>query len=198
VNGQLSLHDDALGVLTNSPPFDWQTINLSNYVNLSSVNVPSIQISSVDIQNFGQGSGMLGIPGDYTPPSRFVRVALFSHWAVPGKTALETVNAGFHVLNTFDIFEGAIRSKVTSEAASEQGHANVSKPMTEPTDITEWAVAHDRTNLRTYVRTYSGLSIQMIDLKKIDFDRPGVRQIMLDKKFSPADIASTATDLAIK
>jgi len=198
VNGKLSLHDDALGVLTNSPPFDWQTINLSNYVNLSSVNVPSVQISSFDIQNFGQGSGMLGIPGDYTPPSRFVRVALFSHWAIPGKTALETVNAGFHVLNTFDIFDGAIRSKVTSEAAGAQGHATSSKPTTEPSDITEWAVAHDRTNLTTYVRTYSGLSIQMIDLKKIDFDRPGVRQIVLDKTFSPVDITSTAADLAIK
>ena len=41
-------------------------------------------------------------------------------------------------------------------------------------------------------------SIQMIDLKKIDFDRPGVRQIVLDKTFSPVDITSTAADLAIK
>jgi len=102
------------------------------------------------------------------------------------------------VLNTFDIFDGAIRSKVTSEAAGAQGHATSSKPTTEPSDITEWAVAHDRTNLTTYVRTYSGLSIQMIDLKKIDFDRPGVRQIVLDKTFSPVDITSTAADLAIK
>ncbi|MGA9565543.1 MAG: choloylglycine hydrolase family protein [Candidatus Korobacteraceae bacterium] len=195
LNGKLTLHDDPLGVLTNSPPFDWQTINLSNYVNLSSVNVPSMEISDVDIQNFSQGSGMLGIPGDYTPPSRFVRAALYSHWAIPGKTALETVNTGFHVLNTFDIFEGAIRSKITGPAASAQGQAQPKAVTTEPTDVTEWVVAHDRTNLRTYVRTYTGLTIQMIDLRTIDFDRPGVRQILLDNSFSPPDITSTAADL---
>ncbi len=184
VNGKLSLHDDPMGVLTNSPPFGWQMTNLSNYVNLSPVNVPQLNLAAnVDVQNFGQGSGMLGIPGDYTPPSRFVRVALFSHWASPGKTAAETVNAGFHVLNTFDIFKGAVRTG--NKAGSEM-------------DVTEWAVAHDRTNLRTYIRTYGGLTIQMVDLKKIDFDQPGFRQIALDNTFNPADITSTATALAMK
>ncbi len=190
VNGKLSLHDDSVGVLTNSPPFDWQTINLTNYVNLSPVNVPSLDIGGTEIRNFGQGSGTLGIPGDYTPPSRFVRAALLSHWADPGTSALDTVNAGFHVLNTFDIFEGAIRNPnapTTRAVATAEGDAS---------DITEWAVAHDRTNLRTYVRTYKGLTIQMIDLKKIDFTLPGLRQIALDKTFSPADITRTATALA--
>jgi len=126
---------------------------------------------------------MLGIPGDYTPPSRFVRVALFSHWASAGTTASETVNAGFHVLNTFDIFKGAVRSNNT--AGSEM-------------DVTEWAVAHDRTNLKTYVRTYGGLTIQMVDLKKIDFNQPGFRQIALDNTFDPAEITSTATALTVK
>jgi choloylglycine hydrolase len=184
VNGKLSLHDDPLGVLTNSPPFNWQMTNLSNYVNLSPVNVPELNLGNdLNIQNFGQGSGMLGIPGDYTPPSRFVRVALFSHWASAGKNISETVNAGFHVLNTFDIFKGAVRS--SNNAGSEM-------------DVTEWAVAHDRTNLKTYVRTYGGLTIQMVDLRKIDFGQPGFRQIALDNTFAPADITSTATALAAK
>ena len=186
VNGKLSLHDDGVGVLTNSPPFGWQTTNLSNYVNLSPVNAPVMDLSGLNIQNFGQGSGMLGIPGDYTPPSRFVRAALFSHWVTPGKTALETVNAGFHVLNTFDIFDGAIRQ---AGPPNEQPAAS---------DTTEWVVAHDRTNMKTYVRTYGGLTIQMVDLKKIDFGRPGVRQIMLDSTFAPVDITGTATELAAK
>ncbi len=185
VNGKLSLHDDPLGILTNSPPFGWQSTNLSNYVNLSPVNVPALDLdNNVKIQNFGQGSGMLGIPGDYTPPSRFVRAALFSQWVTPGKSASETVNAGFHVLNTFDIFAGAIREK-------QGANDNVS-------DTTEWAVAHDRTNLKTYVRTYDGLTIQMVDLKKIDFGQPGLRQIVLDTTFAPADITGTATMLAAK
>jgi choloylglycine hydrolase len=195
VNGTLSLHDDRLGVLTNSPPFDWQTINLSNYVNLSPVNVASMEMAGVGIENFGQGSGMLGLPGDYTPPSRFVRAALFSHWVATGNNALETVNAGFHVLNTFDIFEGAIRDH-GAPGSTMSGAGAVATTEGDPTDVTEWVVAHDRTNLKTYVRTYRGLAIQMVDLKKIDFGRSGLRQIVLDKTFSPADITGTATALA--
>lgn len=182
VNGKLNLHDDPLGVLTNSPPFNWHTTNLSNFVNLSPVNVPAIDLSNtVQIQNFGQGSGMLGIPGDYTPPSRFVRAALFSHWVTPGKTAPETVNSGFHVLNTFDIFPGAIRS--------------TTKQTDTMMDTTEWVVAHDRTNLKTYVRTYQGLTIQMVDLKKLDFNKPGLREIPLDNTFAPTDITGNAAAL---
>jgi len=84
---------------------------------------------------------------------------------------------------SMSIFKGAVRSSNT--AGSEM-------------DVTEWAVAHDRTNLKTYVRTYGGLTIQMVDIKKIDFDQPGFRQIVLDNTFAPADITSTATALAIK
>jgi choloylglycine hydrolase len=186
VKGKLILHDDELGVLTNSPPFDWQNINLSNYVKLSPVNAAAMDFSGLNIQNFGQGSGMLGIPGDYTPPSRFVRAALFSHWVRPGKTALETVNAGFHVLNTFDIFDGAIRQSGPPD------------PHSVETDTTEWVVAHDRTNMKTYVRTYGGLTIQMVDLKKVDFARPGIRQIALDSTFAPVDITGTSTEMAAK
>ena len=59
-------------------------------------------------------------------------------------------------------------------------------------------MAHDRTNLKTYVRTYDGLTVQMVDLKKIDFGQPGLRQIVLDTTFAPADITGTATMLAVK
>jgi choloylglycine hydrolase len=197
VDGKLSLHEDGLGILTNSPPFDWQTTNLSNYVNLSPVNVPSLDIGGTQVQNFGQGSGTLGIPGDYTPASRFVRAALFSHWAAPGKNALDTVNAGFHVLNTFDIFDGAIRNHVLATPTS-PGGAAAPQAEADATDVTEWVVAHDRTNLKTYVRTYGGLTIQMVDLKRINFALPGLRQIALDKTFSPADITATAAALAVQ
>jgi penicillin V acylase-like amidase (Ntn superfamily) len=63
------------------------------------------------------------------------------------------------------------------------------------TDTTEWVVAHDRTNLKTYVRTYQGLTIQMVDLKKVDFTKPGLREIPLDNTFAPADITGNAAAL---
>lgn len=194
VNGKLHLHEDPIGILTNSPPFDWQTINLMNFVNLSPVNVPQVALKDFKIENYGQGSGLLGLPGDFTPPSRFVRATVFSQSAVPQKTALATVNEGFHILNTFDIFNGAIRERAASQPSAHTPEGAVASP----SDITEWAVAHDRTNLRTYVRTYEGLGIQMIDLKKIDFSKPGILQVELDRNFMPPDITASGKPLSAR
>jgi choloylglycine hydrolase len=139
------------------------------------------------------------LPGDLSPPSRFIRAALFSHWATPGATANETVNLGFHVLNTFDIFNGAIQSNTADQTANTKGFLTSSgQPKLVNTDTTEWTVAHDRTNLKTYVRTYNGLEIQMVDLKAIDFGQPGARVIDLQNDFAPEDITSKAKPLAAK
>ncbi len=167
IEGRLHLHDNPLGVLTNAPSFDWHLTNLANYVNLSAINAPALQLGAWSAKGFGQGSGLLGLPGDYTPPSRFVRAALFSKWASPQKTAIETVRLGFHILNTFDIFDGIIQAKKDTPA----------------TDVTEWVIVHDQTNLKTYFRSYESLRIQRVDLSKIHFDQPGFRSIGLEKSF---------------
>jgi choloylglycine hydrolase len=199
VDGAMRVYDNPFGTLTNSPPFDWQRINLSNYVNLSPVNVPSARIGGVDVPNYGQGSGFVGLPGDFTPPSRFVRATLFAQWANPAATAADTVNLGFHVLNTFDIFDGAVRSDTGNQAANTKGLLpSDGRPKVVDTDTTEWTVAHDRTNLRTYARTYGGLEVQMVDLKKIDFAKPGLRTIDLKVDFVPEDITARAVPLAAR
>ena len=109
VNGELKIHDNPLGVITNSPTFDWHVTNLRNYVNLTVNNVPPVEISGIKLPGFGQGSGMLGLPGDFTPPSRFIRAVAFSQSALPVATADEGVLQAFHILNQFDIPKGAAR-----------------------------------------------------------------------------------------
>lgn len=197
VGGELALHENPLGVLTNSPPFAFHQTNVANYVNLRSTNVPQITLGATTIENFGQGSGAIGLPGDYTPPSRFIRAALFSHWAQPPQDADGTVNLGFHLLNTFDIFEGAITSNTADQTANTKGVLTSQGPAKiVPTDTTEWTISHDRTNLRTYVRTYGSLVIEMIDLKRIDFATPGMRTIDLQNTFAPRDITANTKPLA--
>ena len=199
VGGKLNVYDAPLGTLTNSPPYDWQTINVGNYVDISPVNVPERTLGKFTSVNYGQGSGGVGLPGDMSPPSRFIRASLFSHWATPGATASDTVNLGFHVLNTFDIFNGAIQSNTADQTANTKGFlSSTGQPKLVNTDTTEWVVAHDRTNLKTYIRTYNGLEIQMVDLKAIDFDQPGMRVIALQNDFAPEDITSKAEPLAAK
>lgn len=197
VGGKLKIHDAPLGTLTNSPPYDWQTINVGNYIDLSPVNMPSRTLGKFTSVNYGQGSGAIGLPGDMSPPSRFIRAALFSHWATPGATASDTVNLGFHVINTFDIFNGAIQSNTADQTPNTKGFlTSTGQPKLVDTDTTEWAVAHDRTNLKTYIRTYNGLAIQMVDLKKVNFDEPGLRTIELQNDFAPEDITAQAKPLA--
>ena len=83
VGGKLVLHDNPLGVLTNSPTFDWHMTNLRNYIALDPLGASPVKIDGKTFQSFGMGDGMLGLPGDFTPPSRFVRSAVFSSTAKP-------------------------------------------------------------------------------------------------------------------
>jgi choloylglycine hydrolase len=107
LEGKVRVFDDPLGVMSNSPSFDWHMTNLRNYVNFSMTNVPPVKLGSVTLQPFGQGSGMLGMPEDFTPPSRFVRALAFSQSVPPSAGGRDAVLQAFHVLNQFDIPKGA-------------------------------------------------------------------------------------------
>jgi choloylglycine hydrolase len=73
VNKQLMVYENPIGVLTNAPTFDWHINNLRNHINLTNINVDGLTLGKTTLKPLGQGTGMLGIPGDYTPPSRFLR-----------------------------------------------------------------------------------------------------------------------------
>lgn len=103
IDGKPVFYDNELGVLTNSPGFEWQMINLNNYVNLIPGSVPSQKLGNIEIKQFGAGSGFLGIPGDVTPPSRFVRAALYQASAPIKEDTKEAVLQSFQILNNFDI-----------------------------------------------------------------------------------------------
>ena len=164
VGGELKIHANPLGVMTNSPTFDWHMTNLSNYVNMTVSNVPKIDVGGKEIKGLGQGSGMLGIPGDFTPPSRFVRAVAFSKSALPVETARDGVLQAFHILNQFDIPKGAARG-------IEHGK--------EVADYTLWTSAADLKNLRYYFRTFDNSRIRMIDLKAVDLDAKEIRTISM-------------------
>ena len=164
VEGQLKIHRNPLGVMTNSPTFDWHMTNLSNYVNLTVSNVPKIEVGGNEIKGLGQGSGMLGIPGDFTPPSRFVRAVAFSKSALPVDTSREGVLQAFHILNQFDIPKGAARGLEHDK---------------EVADYTLWTSAADLKSLRYYFRTFDNSRIRMIDLKSADLDAKEIRTISM-------------------
>ena len=167
VGGKLTVHDDPLGVITNSPTFDWQMTNLRNYINFSMSNAPPVKLGPVTLQPFGQGSGMLGMPGDFTPPSRFVRAAAFSQSIFPSKTGDDAILEAFHILNNFDIPKGSARDREKDE------HGNIMA------DYTEWTSAIDLKAKRFYFRTYDNSQIRMVDLTKMNPDAKDIVTISM-------------------
>lgn len=167
INGQPVIYDNPIGVLTNSPDFNWQLTNLNNYVNLYPGTAQPQDLGGRTIASFGAGSGFLGIPGDVTPPSRFVRAAFYKATAPQLATARETVLQCFHIMNNFDIPIGI---------EHETGKAPADIP-----SATQWTTVTDVTNLMIYYRTAWNSTIRCIDLKSIRFDKVKFQYAPLDK-----------------
>lgn len=154
VDGELDVYDNPVGVITNSPTFDWHLTNLNNYVNLTATNVPPTQFGHQQYTGFGQGTGLLGLRGDFTPPSRFVRAVFFSQSSMPMATGDEAVFQMFHLLNQFDIPKGSVRSDVN-------GNKEV--------DYTLWTSVSNLKDKKFYFRTYYNPEVKMVDLNKVEF-----------------------------
>jgi choloylglycine hydrolase len=167
VGGKLHVHDDPLGVITNSPTFDWHMTNLRNYINFSMSNAPPVKLGSVTLQPLGQGTGMLGMPGDFTPPSRFVRAVAFSQSILQPKTGGDAVLEAFHVLNQFDIPKGAARDREKDE------HGNIQA------DYTLWTAASNLKTKQYNFRTYDNSQIRMVDLSKMNLDGKEITTISM-------------------
>ena len=168
IDGKPVFYENKLGVLTNSPDFNWQMTNLNNYVNLFPGSAPSQKLGETELSQFGAGSGFLGIPGDVTPPSRFVRAAFYQATAPVQETSEETVLQGFQILNNFDIPVGIEFAK---------GQVPVNIP-----SATQWTSATDMNNLKIYFRTMYNSAIRSINLKDIDFKKVKYRAVPMDKE----------------
>lgn len=105
---RLHLTDNPMGVLSNSPDFQWHMTNLRNYMNVAPSQSPETEWNQVKLSPFGQGAGTFGLPGDYTSPSRFVRAAYQkSHTSVPSGRD-DAVTACFHIMETVSIPKGIV------------------------------------------------------------------------------------------
>ncbi len=158
-DGKMKIHKNPLGVITNSPTYDWHMTNLRNYVNLSPVSLPSKKIGELDFKELGAGSGMIGLPGDFTPPSRFVRAVAFSKTARPTKDGPETIYETFRILDSFNVPLGAAEGS-DLEAGPQAGLRS----------STCWTSAADTKNLVYYFHTQHNRRVRKIDLTKINFD----------------------------
>lgn len=96
----LNVYENPVGVLTNNPPFPEQLFNLNNYMNLSVRQPKNTFSKKLDLYTYSRGMGALGLPGDLSSQSRFVRAAFTALNACDCDTCEASVNQFFHILGT--------------------------------------------------------------------------------------------------
>lgn len=106
----MHIHHDPVGVLTNNPPFDFHLHNLSQYMGLTA-DLPENRFSDkIDLQPFGRGFGALGLPGDASPASRFVRAAFLKLNAACEQTEEASVAQFMHILDAVAMTKGSVNT----------------------------------------------------------------------------------------
>lgn len=98
----LKVYDNPVGVLTNNPPFDEQMFGLNNYMHLSPREPKNNFSDKLELRTYSRGMGALGLPGDLSSASRFVRVAFTKLNSVSGNSEKESVSQFFHILGSVE------------------------------------------------------------------------------------------------
>jgi penicillin V acylase-like amidase (Ntn superfamily) len=164
IEGGYEIYVNPVGVFTNSPKFDWHLTNLQNYVGLSDYRAQEIQMGDLHVISNGKGSGLRGIPGDFTPQSRFVRAAYLKHFSDPVEDE-QAIDQIFHLLNSFDIPKGVV--KVSNE-----------------TDVqyTQYTSAYDGQKKTMYVHLYDNRTVQTLSLSEGDLSNVNPQYFVLNKQ----------------
>ncbi len=148
----VKVFDNPTGVLTNSPTFDYHLLNLGNYINLNPNYVKNTFIKDLDIKTIGQGMGAVGLPGDFSPPSRFVKACFVKFNSSCDIEESASVSQFFHMLDSVSMVRGNV---ITNEGKC---------------DITTYASCMNGTKGLYYYKTYNNNQISVIDMYKENLD----------------------------
>src|SRR3990167_6702594 len=160
IGGKLHIYDNKIGVMTNAPGYDWHITNLSNYTQLKPTNPKPEVIGNITFAATGQGAGMLGLPGDISPPSRFVKMAILKDVVLPAQNATEALNLAQHIINNVDIPAGLAREPSNGHYSNE---------------TTQWVVFKDLTHKIFYYRTYNNLTLHSVSMDQLNFSKNAPR-----------------------
>jgi len=176
IDGKTRVHDNPLGVMTNRPTLDWHLDNLRNYFALSSEDISSRQLGRMKLPSTGAGNSWLGLPGDWTPPSRFIKAAYFVHSAPPARDAKEALTFARHVMNSIDIPYGLIKEHVAGRTVY---------------GYTQWVVLKDLSQRVLYYYSYEDAALKQIDMKKLNFAAgSAVKAVPVEGHAPTADVTS--------
>lgn len=149
-NGLL-LAENPVGVLTNSPPFDFQMQYLNLFMGLSNNPVENRFSKEIPFKKFSRGMGALGLPGDLSSPSRFVRAVFTKVHALKGKDEAHDIRQFFHILGSVEQQMGCVQ-------------------LGDQFEFTAYSSCCDTRKGIYYYKTYDNFSIVGINMHKEDPD----------------------------
>jgi len=163
--------DNPVSVATNAPFLDWHLTNLGNYVGVSAENPPGETVGGLRLAPLGQGVGFRGVPSDYSPAARFVRLFTFLRLIDQADDADEAELLALHVLNAFDIPAGLIDEQMGGNLVPE---------------VTVWDAVVNLSTPRYAYRTVSSPETYVVDLAHVDFTTPArQRELNWTGSFTP-------------
>lgn len=160
----MHVYDNPLGVMTNNPPFPFQLQNVCQYMNLSP-GTPSNCFSTIDgLEPFGYGLGSVGLPGDFSPASRFVKAAYLCANSICQGDEDSCLSQFFHLLGSVAMVRGSV---VTPEGQLE---------------MTTYACAINATKGRYYYTSYHNSGLCGVDLYEEDLDGAALVAYPIEQK----------------
>ena len=104
----IKIYDNKVGVLTNSPPFKYHLMNLNNYINVSNREIESTFGSDINLLRYSKGMNSIGLPGDNSSMSRFVRATYTKSNSIIPNDDIACVSQFFHILASVEQVEGSV------------------------------------------------------------------------------------------
>ena len=148
----LKIYDNPFEILTNNPPFEYHRTNVSNYMGLSTGRSTSQFEEKIPVKNYSLGLGALGLPGDFSSTSRFVRALFVKEHSVSERNEESNVNQFFHILNSVAMPKGCVRADEGFEYTRYSSCCNADRGM-------------------YYYTTYDHLEIISINMHGVDLNQ---------------------------
>ncbi len=158
------IYDDPYGVLTNDPSFPYHLANIRNYMHLSATNAVNRLSDKLDLKPYAEGMGAIGLPGDSSSASRYIRTIFNKFNIVSDGTEKDNVSAFFHMLDNVAMIKGCVKTKKGLD------------------DITTYSSCINASKGYYYYKTYDNSRISMIDMHKVDLDGKDLYIYDLDRE----------------
>ncbi len=157
----LHIFDNNIGVLTNNPPFDFHLYNLSRYMNVSIDPAVDRFSPEGELKAHSSGMGGIGLPGDYSSTSRFIKAAFVKLNSHSGESEIESVSQFFHILDSVAMPRGSVRVRP------------------EVYDITRYSCCCNVDKGIYYYKTYDNSRINGVDMRRENLEGSSVTSFPL-------------------